>query len=111
MTMLNPFDAARSSRSLSSVRCESADSVLLDGQSMLATVAIHTPRASRVSVGGVVSGSVAPGAVIPPASPQAAAAQSTTAPARRALSLECTIRGLLPTSREARPQLRQPVHH
>src|SRR5688572_30701709 len=37
--------------SISSARCWSAVSVLLDGQSMFATVATHTPRISR-SIGG-----------------------------------------------------------
>src|SRR3954464_1200361 len=56
MTVLNPPFAARSSRSRSSACCCAAVSVFDEGQSMLATVAIQTPRISRAMAGGFGSG-------------------------------------------------------
>src|SRR5262245_8518545 len=55
ITVLNPFDAARSRMSVSSVRCASALRLERDGQSMFATVATQTPRISRAIGGGAVS--------------------------------------------------------
>ena len=53
MTALSPRRRARSSSARSSACCAGTVSPVRDGQSMLATVAIHRPRNSRRTVGSV----------------------------------------------------------
>jgi hypothetical protein len=76
--------------SISSARCRSAVRFALLGQSMFATVAIHSPRISRASGLNAVSagggGGGGGGSVMPGASPHAA--RNITATRRYAYDLE-----------------------
>src|SRR5262245_51434456 len=68
MMVLMPVAAARDSMSTNSALCCSAVRLLREGQSMLATVAIQSPRISRCKTGGVLSptgGSTTGGPLMP----------------------------------------------
>jgi hypothetical protein len=77
--VLNPAAVALSKMLTSSARCCSADKLDLDGQSMFATVATQSPRVSRWSAGGLVSGVMTGGFVMSFAREHAARRQLASA--------------------------------